>query len=127
MESVHTAKRRNSCKATPVIVEKYLEGIHYPARKDDLLTQAINNDAPEEVMRALTRFENKNYSSLMDVSREGEKLVNILNYNLLYRWFDMWPTNTNYNLSLSEGFWKDKKCLQTNFPILLKVAEGLYY
>jgi hypothetical protein len=57
-------------KASPAAIERYLKGIHYPASKDDLLKQAKNNGAPEDVLNVLNRFEDKKYNTTIDVSKE---------------------------------------------------------
>lgn len=62
--------RGNPEKASPAAIERYLKGIHYPANKKDLTSQAKNNGAPEDVMSVLNRFEEKEYHSPIDVSKE---------------------------------------------------------
>lgn len=57
-------------KASPAAVERYLKGIHYPASKDELLRQAKDNGAPQDVMNVLNRFEDKKYGSTVDVAKE---------------------------------------------------------
>ncbi len=42
---------------SPITVQKYLKGVDYPADRDDLLTVAEGNDAPEEVMEALEELD----------------------------------------------------------------------
>lgn len=57
-------------KASPAAIERYLKGIHYPAKKNDLIKQAQNNGAPDDVMNVLNRFEDKEYGSTVDVAKE---------------------------------------------------------
>lgn len=57
-------------KASPAAVERYLKGIHYPASKGDLVEQARGNDAPDDVMHVLDQFEDKEYESTVDVTKE---------------------------------------------------------
>lgn len=57
-------------KASPAAIERYLKGIHYPAKKDDLIKQARNNGAPEDVMNVLNRFEDKKYGGTVDIAKE---------------------------------------------------------
>lgn len=57
-------------KASPAAIERYLKGIYYPARKNDLIKQAENNGAPDDVMNVLNRFEDKEYGSTVDVAKE---------------------------------------------------------
>ena len=37
----------------PIQLQKYLQGVNYPARKDDLLSAAEKNDAPEDVVEEI--------------------------------------------------------------------------
>lgn len=37
----------------PTEIQKYLKGVDYPASKEDLVSAAEENDAPEEVIDAL--------------------------------------------------------------------------
>ncbi len=62
--------RGNPDKASPAAVERYLKGIHYPASKVDLLNQAKQNGAPSDVLQVLNRFDDKEYSSTIDVAKE---------------------------------------------------------
>ena len=38
---------------SPVEVQQYLEGLEYPAAKDEVIAQAEQNDAPQDVIEAL--------------------------------------------------------------------------
>lgn len=57
-------------EAIPAAIERCLKGIHYPASKDDLLKQAKGNGAPEYVLNILSRFEDKKYNTIINVSKE---------------------------------------------------------
>lgn len=37
----------------PTEIQRYLKGVDYPATKDDLISTADNNDAPDEVIETL--------------------------------------------------------------------------
>ena len=37
----------------PIQLQKYLQGVNYPASKDDLLSAAEKNDAPEDVVEEI--------------------------------------------------------------------------
>ena len=65
--------RGNPEKASPAAIERYLKGIHFPANKKKLMDQAKTNNAPEDVMKVLGRFEEKDYSSPIDVAKEVGK------------------------------------------------------
>ena len=57
----------------PVDVQKYLAGVDYPATKQDLIDIASDNDAPQEVIEALSAIDEKEYGSVADVSKEVGK------------------------------------------------------
>lgn len=57
-------------KASPAAIEKYLKGINFPAQKKDLINHAKGNQAPDDVMHVLESFEEKEYRSPIDVSKE---------------------------------------------------------
>lgn len=54
----------------PVNVQQYLAGVDYPATKQDLIDAASDNDAPQEVIEALSGVAEKEYGSAADVSAE---------------------------------------------------------
>jgi hypothetical protein len=60
-------------KASPAAIEKGVKGISYPASKDDLISQAKTNGAPSDVMEVLSRFEEKDYKSPIDIAKETSK------------------------------------------------------
>ncbi|KAF5060486.1 hypothetical protein DSECCO2_325120 [anaerobic digester metagenome] len=55
-------------------LQVYLKGMDYPAGRQDLITHARKNDAPETVIAALERFEERDYRSAADVSTEFGKV-----------------------------------------------------
>lgn len=54
--------------ANPIDVQQYLEGVSYPASKQDLLDGASRNAAPDEVMTALENIADGEYQSPAEVS-----------------------------------------------------------
>ena len=40
---------------SPIEVEKYLKGVDYPAKKQDLLKRAQANNAPQEIVEVLKK------------------------------------------------------------------------
>ncbi len=63
--------RGNPEKASPAAVERYIKGIHFPATRADLIKQAEENDAPEDVLHVLKKFgDSTEYSSAVDVAKE---------------------------------------------------------
>ena len=57
-------------KSSPAAVERYLNGINFPADKENLIKQAQENQVPEDVLQVLNQFEDKEYESAIDVSKE---------------------------------------------------------
>ncbi|WP_241481211.1 DUF2795 domain-containing protein [Methanoculleus sediminis] len=55
-------------------LQVYLKGMDYPAGRQDLITHARKNDAPEGVIAALELFEDRSYRSAADVSTEFGKV-----------------------------------------------------
>ena len=58
-------------KASPAAIERYLKGIDFPVKsKNDLVTHAKKNGAPDDVIYVLEHFEDKEYHSPIDVAKE---------------------------------------------------------
>lgn len=54
---------------SPSNVQKYLKGVDYPARKQDLMEQAKKNGAPQEVMQVIQQFPNQEFGGPQDVMK----------------------------------------------------------
>lgn len=54
---------------SPANVQKYLKGAHYPAKKDELLSKARDNGAPEEVIDVLEDLPEEEYGGPQDVMK----------------------------------------------------------
>ncbi len=54
--------------ATPISVQKYLKGIEYPADRDELVSTAEGNDAPDDVIEALQAIEDQGYDGPDEVA-----------------------------------------------------------
>jgi hypothetical protein len=59
---------------SPAIVEKYLGGMHYPAERKNLINNAQNKKAPENVMDLLNKLPQKTYTSPIDITKEIGKI-----------------------------------------------------
>lgn len=58
-------------KASPVAVERFIKGIHFPANKKDLVNKAKENKAPLDVLHVLDLFdEKKEFHTPIDVAKE---------------------------------------------------------
>jgi hypothetical protein len=57
-------------KPNPIEIQKYLEGIDFPATKDDIIETAQNNDANQEIFDILEKLPKKDYHSPTDISQE---------------------------------------------------------
>ena len=49
-------------------VQKYLSGVDYPVRRDDLLEKAKSENAPDEVLSALEGLPDREFESPVQVS-----------------------------------------------------------
>ncbi|WP_250987006.1 DUF2795 domain-containing protein [Methanoculleus oceani] len=56
-------------KVNPATVEKYLAGVDYPAKRQDLIDRARMNDADRDVMDTLDSLPDQTYHSPIDVSK----------------------------------------------------------
>jgi len=54
---------------SPANVQKFLKGVSYPASKDELLQQARDNDAPDEVLQAIEQFDADEFGGPQDVMK----------------------------------------------------------
>jgi hypothetical protein len=70
----YTDKSGKSGRISPAIIEKYLSGIHYPAQKKDLLSNAEKNSAPENVRTFINKMPDKTYKSPIDITKEIGKI-----------------------------------------------------
>ena len=48
-------------------VEKYLKGVDFPAKKQDLVEQAKKNGAPQEVQQEIQRLPNQEFQGPQEV------------------------------------------------------------
>lgn len=55
-------------KVDPVQLEKFLQGVHYPAGRQALIDQAQKNGADQNVLSTLKAIPAKQYDSPVDVS-----------------------------------------------------------
>lgn len=53
----------------PVEVEKYLKGIDYPAKKEELMKRAEENHAPREVVETLKKMPEETFQKPTDVAK----------------------------------------------------------
>jgi hypothetical protein len=54
---------------SPANVQTYLKGVAYPAKKDDLIQKAQDNDAPDEVLDILQQLPDGEYGGPQDVMK----------------------------------------------------------
>jgi len=55
-------------------VEKYLGGMHYPAPKQNLVNNAKEKGAPNDVMNLINKLPDKTYNSPIDITKEIGKI-----------------------------------------------------
>lgn len=56
-------------EVSPTEVQRYLKGMRYPARKEDLIEQARGLKAPAKVIQVIERFPDQEFRGPTDVSR----------------------------------------------------------
>lgn len=52
---------------SPANIANFLEGIDFPANKDDLVNHAEDNNAPMDIIHVLEQLPDQNYFSMADV------------------------------------------------------------
>lgn len=67
------SKEDEAKKVSPVTLEKYIKGIKFPANKKDLINQANQNKAPQEITNFLNKLGDHDYKNVTDVSKEVSK------------------------------------------------------
>jgi hypothetical protein len=70
----YTNRSGKAGHVSPAIVEKYLAGMHYPAPKQALVSNAQNKEAPEDVMSLINKLPDKTYNSPIDITKEIGKI-----------------------------------------------------
>jgi hypothetical protein len=53
----------------PIEVQKHLKGVDYPASRDDIVSAARSNDAPDDVVSALESMRDDRFDGPDDVMR----------------------------------------------------------
>ncbi|GAB2985119.1 DUF2795 domain-containing protein [Frigoribacterium salinisoli] len=53
----------------PIQIQKYLSGLDYPVSKDDLVANAKDQGAPDDVLDALQGLEGDSFDAPTDVSK----------------------------------------------------------
>ena len=61
-------------KVNPIQVQKFLSGIDYPAKKQDLVDKAQQEGADQEVIDTLQQMPGDNFNSPNDVSQAIGKI-----------------------------------------------------
>ncbi len=57
-------------RMNPVMVQKYLEGLDYPAGKDEIIEVAQEQEAPQDVLSVLQEIPDKEYESPAELTQE---------------------------------------------------------
>ncbi len=55
-------------RVSPAVVEKSIKGIKFPASKQDLIQQAEDNDANQDILNILNNVPDKQFNSPIDIS-----------------------------------------------------------
>jgi hypothetical protein len=64
----HQSERTDTVSETEQEVRRYLKDVQYPASKDDLVSAARSNDAPQELIKKLVNLTIKDYSDSEEVA-----------------------------------------------------------
>ncbi|MEG3055066.1 MAG: DUF2795 domain-containing protein [Methanoculleus sp.] len=56
-------------KVSPIVVERYLAGVNYPASRQNLIDQAKKNEADKDVMDTIANLPDQTYHSPIDISK----------------------------------------------------------
>ncbi len=54
---------------SPSNIAHHLKGIHYPARRDDIISRARENGAPQEIMDVLQQIPEREYGNMADLMK----------------------------------------------------------
>ncbi|QTP55067.1 DUF2795 domain-containing protein [Billgrantia sulfidoxydans] len=54
---------------SPANITHHLQGVDFPARRDDLIAQAQANGAEDEVLEVVRRLPEQEYESMADVTK----------------------------------------------------------
>jgi Protein of unknown function (DUF2795) len=55
--------------ANPAEVERYLKGVNYPAKKEDLIKHAQQQGANKDVIEVLKEMRDQNFNSPVEVNK----------------------------------------------------------
>ena len=53
----------------PILVQKFLAGMHYPAKKDELVKHAKTKGADDKIMQTLEQLPGESFHTPADVSK----------------------------------------------------------
>ncbi len=53
----------------PIQIEKFLKGVDYPAKKEDLIKRAEQNDADENILNTLSSLSAQTFEKPTDVTK----------------------------------------------------------
>jgi hypothetical protein len=63
-----SSERRSQSRANPVEVQRFLEGVGYPTRKDRLVQEATSRGASRDVRETIERLPERRFDSPTEVS-----------------------------------------------------------
>lgn len=58
---------RGMGERSPANIASFLEGINFPASKDELVDHAEDNNAPQDIIDVLEQLPDQEYTSMADV------------------------------------------------------------
>lgn len=69
MADTHKEQPTGTKRPNPIQMQKYLKGVTYPAAKNDLLSKAASNNAPDDVVAVLKAMPGDKYASPAEVMK----------------------------------------------------------
>lgn len=59
---------------SPVELERYLDGMTFPAKKNDLRRKALDNHAPDVVIDIINNLPERSFTSPVDINRAMDEI-----------------------------------------------------
>jgi hypothetical protein len=69
-----TNRTQSGAKASPAAIQKTLKGMHYPAGRQQIISHAGQNNAPEDVLAVLNRLPEETWHGPADLMKTVGRL-----------------------------------------------------
>ncbi len=74
------AMEMSELRASAASVQVYLRGVKYPSARQSLIDHAKSAEAPDGVLKVLSRMTDKEYQNSLDVQREIDRATEMKAY-----------------------------------------------